>query len=160
VEPNIGEQIKRRLNQVLVATVALYIVVIVVAWLAWRQSSGDHAALCAFKGGLENQVSASDAFLKKHPNGVHAVHSWHHPDAHGIGHAADMGLEDRLVGTQEGLRRMVSFQHHESQDPSRFNELFGPDNFTNVKNGSHMTLAEGTALENQHDNHVHGAPRR
>jgi hypothetical protein len=93
-------------------------------------------------------------------NGVHAVHSWHHPDAHGIGHAADMGLEARLVGTQEGLRRMVGFQHHESQNPSRFNELFGPDNWTNVKNGSHMTLAEGTALENQHDNHVHGAPRK
>jgi Na+/H+ antiporter NhaA len=73
VEPNIGEQIKRRLNQVLVATVALYIVVIVVAWLAWRQSSGDHAALCAFKGGLENQVSASDAFLKKHPTGVGGI---------------------------------------------------------------------------------------
>jgi hypothetical protein len=73
VEPNIGEQIKRRLNQLLVATVVLYVAVIVVAVLAWRQSSGDHEALCAFKGGLQNQVSASNDFLNKHPTGVGGI---------------------------------------------------------------------------------------
>jgi hypothetical protein len=89
-------------------------------------------------------------------NGQHAEHSYHHPDAHGIGHAADMASSM----TREGIRAMVGFQHSEAQTPGRLNELFGPDNFTNVKNGSHLSLAEGTALENQHDNHVHGAPRK
>jgi hypothetical protein len=73
VEPNIGEQIKRRLNQLLVATVVLYIAVIIVAVLALSQASGVHAALCSFKGGLQNQVSSQDEFLKKHPRGVGGI---------------------------------------------------------------------------------------
>jgi hypothetical protein len=73
VEPNIGEQIKRRLNQLLVATVVLYVAVIVIAVLALRQATGDHAVLCAFKGGLKNQVAASSDFLKKHPRGVGGI---------------------------------------------------------------------------------------
>jgi hypothetical protein len=87
-------------------------------------------------------------------DGVHAAHSFHKS-----GQAGDMGLVASLVGTAEGRRRMVSFQAHEAANPTRFNELFGPENSACVKDGRHLTLVEGTALENQHDNHVHGAPR-
>jgi hypothetical protein len=73
VENNIGEQIKRRINQLLIATVVLFLAVIGVAALALRQASRDHAALCAFKEGLQNQVKASSDFLDKHPRGVGGI---------------------------------------------------------------------------------------
>jgi hypothetical protein len=54
--------------------------------------------------------------------------------------------------------KMVAFQRKEAKMTDRYWELFGPDNYANVKNGRRISLGEGTFLENQHDNHVHAAP--
>lgn len=86
--------------------------------------------------------------------GKHAATSWHYS-----GDAVDLGLPAKLVGTAEGRERLERFQRSEARRPSRYRELFGPDNEANVKNGRRITLAEGSALDQLHDNHVHGAPR-
>jgi hypothetical protein len=87
-------------------------------------------------------------------DGRHAKNSHHY-----VGQAVDLGLPGALVGTERGRRRMVGFQRREARNAGRFLELFGPDNAANVKNGAPYALAEGTALESNHDTHVHGAPR-
>jgi hypothetical protein len=52
---------------------------------------------------------------------------------------------------------MVGLQRRLASRPHGFAEVFGPDNAACVKNGVRITLAEGTELENAHDNHVHVA---
>lgn len=86
--------------------------------------------------------------------GAHAATSYHYS-----GRAVDVGLPGPLIGTAKGKRRMVRFQRAEARHPSRFLELFGPANSLCVKNGRRLSLAEGTALEDLHDTHVHGALR-
>jgi hypothetical protein len=81
--------------------------------------------------------------------GRHAPGSYHYPRA-GKGQAVD------VAGP---YARMVAFQRAEATRSNRFNELYGPDNRANIKNGTYVTLAEGSFLEQQHDNHVHAAPR-
>lgn len=80
----------------------------------------------------------------------HAPTSWHYKRR-----AVDFG--NRAPGTGQARQRMVAFQRSEARHPHRFRELFGPANDANVKNGQRITLAEGTPLEDQHDNHVHVA---
>ena len=82
-------------------------------------------------------------------------------DANGDGRGVDFGLRRQLVGTQRGLARMIKFQRQEHWrrragkiDPI---ELIGPDNRLIVLRGRETDLAEGTGLEQQHDNHVHEA---
>jgi peptidoglycan hydrolase CwlO-like protein len=56
--------------------------------------------------------------------------------------------------------RMTEFQlseYNRNHGYSGCLELFGPDNAHNLKYGNTLYLAEGTALENLHDTHVHGA---
>lgn len=78
--------------------------------------------------------------------GQHASGSWHYARK-----AVD------VAGTWD---RMVEFQRAElRRGAGKYNELFGPDNAACVKNGSRVTLGEGTGLEDQHDTHVHAAPR-
>src|SRR6266403_610742 len=83
-------------------------------------------------------------------DGGHASGSYHYPrncpPRYVNGAAADM------AGSR---RRMVAFQRAEAKHPDRYRELFGPDNAACVDNGKRMTLAEHSALEDQHDNHVH-----
>jgi hypothetical protein len=86
-------------------------------------------------------------------DGNHARTSYHYAEP---GRAADMGLS-RFSPTS--LRKRRAFQLAEAQHEERYNELYGPDNRANVRNGVRLTLAEGTPLETMHDNHVHGAPR-
>ena len=85
-------------------------------------------------------------------DGSHAATSYHYRDR-----AVDFGLPGPLVNTSEGRDRLVRFQRALARQPGGLSELFGPDNAANVKNGRRISLAEGTALENQHDNHVHVA---
>lgn len=82
--------------------------------------------------------------------GTHASSSFHYPrnNYDGKGHAVD------VYGP---WNKMVKFQRAEAQHPARYHELFGPDNGACVKNQRRISLAEGTALENLHDSHVHGA---
>jgi lysozyme len=91
--------------------------------------------------------------------GSHSAHSFHFQKIGGKGRAADIGLRSDLVGTQKGLERMQRFQVREFAKRGASNpvELIGPDNNMCVLNGVVSSLAEGSGLENQHDNHVHGA---
>ena len=83
-------------------------------------------------------------------SGGHAPSSYHYArnNSDGLGHAVD------VYGPWD---KMVRFQKAEARYPARFKELFGPDNNYNLKNGVRMSLPEGSALENLHDTHVHGA---
>jgi lysozyme len=90
-------------------------------------------------------------------DGGHSRTSWHFTKPGG---AVDFGLPAHLIGTDAGRALMVAFQGWLlAQGASNYHELFGPDNALNVKNGVKITLPDGSALENQHDNHVHVAPR-
>lgn len=82
----------------------------------------------------------------------HAPTSYHYPNnnASRLGEAVDLG------GTYEN---MVAFQRKLAANPGSYNEVFGPDNYACVKNGVRISIAEGTSLEQGHDNHIHVAPR-
>jgi hypothetical protein len=73
--------------------------------------------------------------------------------------AADMGLRRGLIGTTRGLRRMRRFQAAEFRRRGRTRpvELIGPDNRRTVLRGVVVPLPEGSPVEEEHDNHVHGA---
>jgi hypothetical protein len=87
-------------------------------------------------------------------NGVQAPGSFHFRHR-----AADIGFGTHLVGTSEGLRRMERFQRAEFTRRARTHpvELIGPINGQVVLGGVATALVEGQALEEQHDNYVHGA---
>lgn len=84
-------------------------------------------------------------------NGKHASGSYHK-----LGRAADMGLRRGEIGTKKGLRKLRGFQDRQWKRGGH-TELLGPINSRCILKGHRTTLAEGSALENQHDNHVHGA---
>lgn len=85
--------------------------------------------------------------------GQHAKTSHHY-----TGRAVDLGLLPRQVGTRRGRELMVRHQRACARHPERYLEVFGPDNRACVKNRQRITLAEGTPLEQNHDDHVHVAP--
>ncbi|HKH16265.1 MAG TPA: hypothetical protein VKA57_01975 [Solirubrobacteraceae bacterium] len=85
-------------------------------------------------------------------DGKHAATSFHYRDR-----AVDFGVPGPLIGTKQGRDRLVAFQRELARHPRGLAELFGPDNAACVKNGAIRPLAEGTDLENQHDNHLHVA---
>ena len=95
-------------------------------------------------------VAANKAglFVTSTTGGGHAATSHHFPqnNADGLGHAVD------LAGT---LDEMIAFQKKAAKQFPRALELFGPANSPWIKNGQVTSGAEGTDLENQHDNHVH-----
>ena len=81
--------------------------------------------------------------------------SWHQArDSRGRGRAVDFGNRRILIGKKKGLLRMLAFQHAEV-NRGGWEEVIGPDNALCVLKGVRVPLREGTALENQHDNHVH-----
>jgi GH24 family phage-related lysozyme (muramidase) len=89
-------------------------------------------------------------------DGSHSPTSFHFTTP---GRAVDLG-HGPGVSWDEGTRRKIAFQKWLlRRGPGRYDELFGPDNTANVKNGQRFTLGEGTPLENLHDTHVHVAPR-
>lgn len=86
--------------------------------------------------------------------GRHAPGSYH-----GMHRAADMGVRRDVLGTPTQTRRLRKFQQAEWNRRNRTEpiELIGPVNNLIVLRSSDTALAEGSALENQHDDHVHGA---
>ena len=86
--------------------------------------------------------------------GSHAPGSFHYQKR-----AADIGLRSDLIGTAKGTERMRRFQASEFAKRAERHpiELIGPDNSLCVLGGVVSPLAEGSGLEDQHDNHVHGA---
>jgi len=97
---------------------------------------------------------ASGLVVTATTNGVHAPGSYH-----GKHQAADMGLRSGEVGTVTGLKKMERFQRAEYSRRGKTQplELLGPINAMCVLRGSPTVLGEGSTLETQHDNHVHGA---
>jgi hypothetical protein len=100
---------------------------------------------------------------RRWPVGTNSYHNMR--NANGDGKAVDMGLIERHIGTRYGRDKMVRFQRAEEAAFARGHrdhmiELIGPDNDAVVLDGRQTNLVEGTPLENQHDNHVHGAFER
>ena len=85
--------------------------------------------------------------------GRHAPGSFHYS-----GRAVDFGVRPGLIGTQFAVVRLARFQRHlHAKHGRRLTELFGPSNRANRKYGKPIVLAEGSGLEQLHDNHVHVA---
>jgi len=87
-------------------------------------------------------------------DGVHASGSYHYKNR-----AVDLGVRDGIAGTAAGLRRLkrAQIRIRKHFGDAFFTEYFGPYNDQCVRNGRRINLAEGTPLENQHDNHIHVA---
>lgn len=94
---------------------------------------------------------------------VSAFSSYHQRrNVFGAGMGVDMGLIARHIGTRYGRDKMVGFQRAEEAafrrgERRRMLELIGPDNKAIVLRGNRTDLVEGVPLEQQHDDHVHGA---
>lgn len=101
-----------------------------------------------------------DLVVTSTTGGAHSSTSFHFSKPRG--RAVDFGVESALVGTSKQRSRLVAFQKFLVRrfGCGAFLELFGPDNAFNCKNGRSVSLDEGSALENAHDNHVHVAPSR
>lgn len=76
--------------------------------------------------------------------GTHAPGSYHYS-----GRAVDLasGSSRQMVRAQQAILKEIG--------AASILELFGPDNAAWVKNGAQIAGAEGSALEQQHDNHIH-----
>jgi hypothetical protein len=97
-------------------------------------------------------------------DGVHSPTSLHSPSGPlRRGRAVDLGLRPSEVGTIEGRRKLRAHQRSEFRrfrsNPTRFRELIGPVNDRVVLRARHAPLPEGSGLEDQHDDHLHVAPR-
>jgi hypothetical protein len=87
-------------------------------------------------------------------NGVHAPMS-----LHSIGHAVDIGCRNPADPKQRAnLLRFQRGEHWRAQTGRvKYQEILGPINSLVVLRGKFTDLSEGSALEEQHDNHVHVA---
>lgn len=94
------------------------------------------------------RANRNGLYVTSTTGGTHSPTSYHYS-----GRAVDVAAPMTAAGVQQ----MIAFQRKLAQRPGAFVELFGPANDACVKNGQPLTLAEGTALEQQHDNHVHVA---
>jgi len=100
-------------------------------------------------------------------NGAHSRGSWHYivPGRNTAGAAVDLGFEAddlRRLGQAERTERLSRFQRAEYARARRYGfrgylELIGPVNGLVILGGRPAGLAEGTALEQAHDDHVHVA---
>lgn len=67
------------------------------------------------------------------------------------------GKAGDVAGSWEAMIEGQKDEYRRSHGKGECLELFGPDNAANLKNGVTLGLAEGSALEQLHDSHVHGA---
>lgn len=138
------------------------------AYLILKAKTGRwDARYCRYYGVSADVNSATKRFITRGyaaglvptstTGGRHAPGSYHSKHA-----AADLGLIERHIGKKYGRDKMVKFQRAEERAfragrRRGMVELIGPDNRAIVLRGRRADLAEGAGLENQHDNHVHGA---
>jgi hypothetical protein len=101
---------------------------------------------------------------RRYPVGAGSNHNAR--NAKGEGLAIDVGLIESHIGTKYGLEKMRAFQRKEfwrhTEKPGVYGdiiELIGPTNNQIILGGRKTTLKEGTALEDQHDDHVHESYR-
>jgi hypothetical protein len=100
------------------------------------------------KGTIRRAVNAG-LYVTSTTGGQHASGSWHYS-----GKAVDVaGSYDKMVRFQRSEYNRGRFHFGRW----KYLELFGPVNYLCLKNGSPITLGEGTGLENLHDTHVHVA---
>jgi hypothetical protein len=82
--PNIAYELRRGLRRLTIATVLLYLGLIVVFGLGWRDASSarhdlqreearTNAALCTLRGDLEQRAKASADYLAEHPEGLPGI---------------------------------------------------------------------------------------
>jgi hypothetical protein len=100
-------------------------------------------------------------------DGGHADFSWHKIvlGRNRRGHAVDVGFTQHDIdhlSPHERRRRLIDFQTSEYKRARRlgfrtYKELLGPHDGLCILQGRPVGLVNGTALENQHDNHVHVA---
>lgn len=69
------------------------------------------------------------------------------------------GMAGDIAGSWEAMNAAQRKEYDKLKGQSSQLELFGPDNIRNLKNGASMSMGEGTALEQLHDSHLHGAQR-
>lgn len=78
---DIAAQLRRTLRVLGIATVALYLVVVVAVFLVYRDANQKRdalrrdevnttAALCALRVDVERRIESSQGFLKEHPDGI------------------------------------------------------------------------------------------
>lgn len=74
---NIGDEIRKLLRRLEVATVGLYVLVIAIVVISFfylkAQNDQTTAALCTFRANLESQVAQTSSFLKDHPEGFAGI---------------------------------------------------------------------------------------
>lgn len=72
---NPGDDIRRTLRRLVVATIALWIVLVGVATVSYIQVHGAQTSLCALRDDLEQRVRSGEEFLATHPNGWQGISS-------------------------------------------------------------------------------------
>lgn len=83
VENALGS-LKSRLDQLILATVALFLVLILVTSLGWyividqrndikEVATRTNMALCTFRDDLQQRIDSSKKFLRDHPNGIQGI---------------------------------------------------------------------------------------
>lgn len=100
---------------------------------------------------------------RRYPAGAGSYHNAR--NAKGEGLAIDVGLIETHIGTKYGLDKMRTFQrkefwrHTKKSGYGDIIELIGPTNNQIILGDRTTTLPEGSALEDQHDDHVHESYR-
>lgn len=67
------ESIRRTLKWLVISTIVLFLCGAAVAGYVYMQANTDRQALCALRGNLEGQVTASEAFLRENPHGIPGI---------------------------------------------------------------------------------------
>lgn len=116
-----------------------------------RVNAGCRKAICrAYVAGLVPTATTG---------GAHAPGSWHYrKNGSNEGCAVDIGhRRDDRYGPQRKAKFHDAEWRRALSGKIRPVELIGPHNSKTILRGSRTSLAEGSALETAHDNHVHEA---
>ncbi len=115
------------------------------------------------------RAAKHDLVVTSTTDGGHSRGSWHYviPGRNREGCAVDFGFTAANLhrfSADQRRAKMVAFQRAEYARARRMRflgwmELIGPENGLCILQGRPAGLAEGTALEQAHDNHVHIARR-